>query len=150
MSVEAIDVASTVLGMLGVLAAVALALWIALVVAMFRSRPPKDALREALRLLPDVVRLVKRLAADDELPRGVRVRLALLVAYLAMPIDLVPDFIPVLGQADDLLVALLVLRSVVRRAGPDAVRRHWPGTDAGLDALWRVSGLPGQGSSPRS
>jgi len=149
-SVEAIDVGSTVLGTLGVLVGVVLALWIALVVAMFRNRPPKDALREALRLLPDVVRLVKRLAADDELPRGVRVRLALLVAYLAMPIDLVPDFIPVLGQADDLLVALLVLRSVVRRAGPDAVRRHWPGTDAGLDALWRVSGLPGQGSSARS
>ena len=150
MSVEAIDVGWSVLGTLGVLAGVVLALWIALVVAMFRHRPPKDALREALRLLPDVVRLVKRLAADDELPRGVRVRLALLVAYLAMPIDLVPDFIPVLGQADDLLVALLVLRSVVRRAGPDAVRRHWPGTDAGLDALWRVSGLPGQGSSARS
>ena len=150
MSVEAIDVGWSVLGTLGVLAGVVLALWIALVVAMFRNRPPKDALREALRLLPDVVRLVKRLAADDELPRGVRVRLALLVAYLAMPIDLVPDFIPVLGQADDLLVALLVLRSVVRRAGPDAVRRHWPGTDAGLDALWRVSGLPGQGSSARS
>jgi len=149
-SVEAIDVGWSVLGTLGVLAGVVLALWIALVVAMFRHRPPKDALREALRLLPDVVRLVKRLAADDELPRGVRVRLALLVAYLAMPIDLVPDFIPVLGQADDLLVALLVLRSVVRRAGPDAVRRHWPGTDAGLDALWRVSGLPGQGSSARS
>ena len=150
MSVEAIDVGSTLLGILGVLAGVVLALWIALVVAMFRSRPPKDALREALRLLPDVVRLVKRLAGDDELPRGVRVRLALLLAYLAMPFDLVPDFIPVLGQADDLLVALLVLRSVVRRAGPDAVRRHWPGTDAGLDALWRVSGLPGQGSSARS
>lgn len=150
MSAEAIDVGSTLLGLFGGLAGVAVALWLALVLAMLRNRPPQSAMREALRLLPDVVRLVKRLAGDRELPRGVRVRLALLVTYLAMPIDLVPDFIPVLGQADDLIVALLVLRSVVRRAGPEAVRRHWPGTDAGLDALWRATGLPGQGSSPRS
>lgn len=56
--------------------------------------------REALRLLPDVLRLLPRLAADRSLPRGVRVRLALLLAYLASPIDLVPDFIPVIGYAD--------------------------------------------------
>lgn len=126
------------------LGAVVLGLWIVLVVVLVRAQPGKDALREALRIVPDVLRLVRRLAADRELPRGVRVRLAFLIAYLALPFDLVPDFIPVLGQADDLLVALLVLRSVARRAGPDAIRRHWPGTPAGLAAVWRAAGLAGE------
>lgn len=75
-------------------------------------------------------------------PRGVRVRLWLLLAYLALPVDLVPDFIPVLGYADDAIVVVLVLRSVVRRAGPDAVARHWPGTAEGLAALRQVARLP--------
>lgn len=144
MPAESIDAWSAVLGSLAAFGGVVLVLWLVLVVAVFRSRPPKEALGEALRLLPDVVRLVRRLASDPELPRGVRVRLVLLVVYLALPIDLVPDFIPVLGQADDVLVALLVLRSVVRRAGPEAVRRHWPGTEAGLATLFAVAGLDAQ------
>jgi uncharacterized membrane protein YkvA (DUF1232 family) len=60
-----------------------------------------------------------------------------------MPFDLIPDFIPVIGYADDAILVCAVLRSVVRRAGPEAIRRHWPGTEAGLAALWRVAGLPG-------
>jgi uncharacterized membrane protein YkvA (DUF1232 family) len=99
-------------------------------------------LREILRLLPDVLRLLRRLAGDSTLPRGVRVRLWLLLAYLALPIDLVPDFIPVLGYADDAIVVALVLRSVIRRAGPDAMDRHWPGTPEGLTALRRLARLP--------
>ncbi|MFD0664493.1 YkvA family protein [Thermocatellispora tengchongensis] len=70
-----------------------------------------------------------------------RVRLVLLLAYLAMPFDLVPDFVPVLGQADDAIVVALVLRSVVRRAGIEAVRGHWPGTEDGFRALCRLAGL---------
>lgn len=66
----------------------------------------------------------------------------LLVAYLALPIDLVPDFIPVLGYADDAIVVALVLRSVVRGAGPQALERHWPGTQDGLAAVRRLAGLP--------
>jgi uncharacterized membrane protein YkvA (DUF1232 family) len=89
-------------------------------------------------LLPDVLRLVGRLARDGTLPRGVRVRVWLLLVYLTMPIDLVPDFVPVLGYADDAVVVALVLRSVVRRAGTDALERHWPGPPAGLDAIQRL------------
>ena len=74
-------------------------------------------------------------------PRGARARLWLLFAYLAMPFDLIPDFIPVLGYADDAIIAVLVLRSVVRRAGADAVRRHWAGTEDGLAALARAARL---------
>ncbi|MGY1738696.1 YkvA family protein [Geodermatophilus sp. SYSU D00684] len=117
--------------------------WLALVVALWVARPDEPRARELVRLLPDVLRLVRRLAADRSLPRGVRVRLWLLLGYLALPLDLVPDVIPVIGYADDAVAVALVLRSVVRRAGTDAVRRHWPGTDAGLAAVRRVARLPG-------
>jgi uncharacterized membrane protein YkvA (DUF1232 family) len=126
--------------LIGIAAALLLA-WLALIVALLIARPPGDLLREALRLLPDVLRLLRRLAADKTLPRGVRVRLGLLLAYLAIPIDLIPDFIPVLGYADDAIIVTAVLRSVVRRAGLDAVRQHWPGTDDGFAALTRLTGL---------
>ena len=133
-------------GLLGVVAAL-LAGWLALLIALVLVRPKGPLLREALRILPDLLRLLRRLAADRTLPRGVRVRLALLLAYLAVPIDLVPDFIPVLGYADDAIIAAAVLRSVVRRAGLSAVRAHWPGTDDGFAALCRLTGL-GAGTSP--
>jgi uncharacterized membrane protein YkvA (DUF1232 family) len=123
------------------IAAALIVAWIALIIALVIVRPRGGLLREALRLLPDVLRLIKRLAADPSLPRGVRVRLALLLAYLAIPIDLIPDFIPILGYADDAIIITAVLRSVVRRAGLDAVRAHWPGTDHGFEALARLTGL---------
>jgi len=119
-----------------------LVLWVALVAALWFARPDDTSLRDLLRLLPDVLRLVRRLAADRSLPRGVRVRLWLLLAYLALPFDVVPDFIPVLGHADDAIAVVLVLRSVVRRAGPAALTRHWPGTADGLAALRRLARLP--------
>jgi uncharacterized membrane protein YkvA (DUF1232 family) len=123
------------------LGAALLLTWLVLVVALLAVRPRGDLLKEAIRLLPDTVRLLKRLALDETLPRGVRVRLWLLFAYLAMPFDLVPDFIPVLGYADDAIIVAAVLRSVVRRAGADAIRRHWGGSADGLAALARVAGL---------
>jgi uncharacterized membrane protein YkvA (DUF1232 family) len=124
----------------GAVAALVLA-WIVLVVALAVARPRGRMLTEALRILPDVLRLVRRLAGDKALPRAVRIRLALLLAYLAMPIDLIPDFIPVLGYADDAIIVTAVLRGVVRRAGIQAVRAHWPGTDDGFAALSRLTGL---------
>jgi uncharacterized membrane protein YkvA (DUF1232 family) len=120
-----------------------LLLWLALLAVLWLTRPDDLRLRELLRLLPDVVRLLRRLAADGTLPRGVRVRLWLLLGYLALPVDLVPDVVPVLGYADDAVVVALVLRSVVRRAGPEAVARHWPGTPEGLAAVRRLARLPG-------
>lgn len=123
------------------LSAALLLSWLVLVVALLVMRPRGNLLKEALRILPDLLRLIRRLAADKSIPRGVRVRLALLAAYLALPIDLIPDFIPVLGYADDAIIVTLVLRSVVRHAGLAAVRAHWPGTDDGFDALTQLIGL---------
>ncbi|SNY44688.1 YkvA family protein [Paractinoplanes atraurantiacus] len=122
--------------------AVALVLvWAVLLIALLAAKPEKGQLKEALRLLPDLLRLLRRLAGDRTLPRGVRIRLGLLLAYLAVPFDLIPDFIPVLGYADDAIIVTAVLRSTVRRAGLEAVRRHWPGTDDGFAALTRLTGL---------
>jgi len=97
-------------------------------------------LSDSIRLPPDLLlRLMARLARDSTLPSGVRLRLWLLLGYLALPLDLVPDFIPVIGYVDDAVVTLLELRSVAHRAGPDAVSRHWPGTQVGLDAALRLT-----------
>jgi uncharacterized membrane protein YkvA (DUF1232 family) len=122
-------------------AAALLLVWIVLLIALLIAKPDKAQLKEALRLLPDLLRLLRRLAADRTLPRGVRIRLGLLMAYLAIPFDLIPDFIPVLGYADDAIIITVVLRSTVRSAGLDAVRKHLPGTDDGFSALSRLTGL---------
>jgi uncharacterized membrane protein YkvA (DUF1232 family) len=118
-----------------------LLLWLGLLVALWLGRPDELRARDLLRLLPDLVRLLRRLAADPTVPRGVRVRLWFLLGYLLMPIDLVPDFIPVIGYADDAVIVALALRSVARHAGPDALERHWPGSPDGLAAVRRLAGL---------
>jgi uncharacterized membrane protein YkvA (DUF1232 family) len=128
--------AGVVIGVLLVYGVTLLLLW-----RYARAHPETVSMRDAVRMLPDLLRLIRRLAADPTLPRGVRIRLVLLLAYLAMPIDLVPDVVPVLGYADDVVVVALVLRSVVRRAGPDALRRHWPGSPEGLAVITRLAGL---------
>ncbi len=130
-------VVGVVLGLVLVYAVLLGALW-----AYARRHPETVSLRDALRLLPDLLRLLRRLVADASLPRGVRVRVALLVAYLAVPFDLVPDVVPVIGYADDAVVVALVLRSVVNRSGVDALHRHWPGTPEGLAVVLRLAGLP--------
>lgn len=118
-----------------------LLLWVILLAALWVVRPEDLRLRDALRLLPDIVRLLRRLAVDTSVPRGARVRLWLLLAYLASPIDVVPDFLPVIGYADDAILMAVVLRSVTRRAGPEALERHWPGTPQGLEAVRTLAGL---------
>lgn len=123
-------------------------LWLLLLTGLWltqRGQADPVRLKDALRLLPDVLRLLRRLAGDKSLPGGVRLRLWLLLAYLLSPLDLVPDFIPVLGYADDAIIVAIALRSVIRAAGAGAIERHWPGTAQGLDALLALAGSkPGQ------
>ncbi|HWH94284.1 MAG TPA: DUF1232 domain-containing protein [Baekduia sp.] len=125
----------------GILVALA-ATYALLIAALVIARPHAPTLNEALRLLPDLMRLVRRLAADRTLPRRVRVRLWLLLAYLLSPIDLVPDFVPLIGYADDAILVVLALRSVVRAAGVQRIEQHWPGTEDGFAAVARLAGLP--------
>ncbi|SCY31043.1 Uncharacterized membrane protein YkvA, DUF1232 family [Microbacterium sp. LKL04] len=118
-------------------------LWVALLVVLWvqvrRSGGTIDW-REAVRLVPDVVRLIRRLVADGTVPRAVRWWLGGLLVYLLSPIDLVPDVIPVLGYADDAIVVVIALRFALRHAGRDALERHWPGTAAGLDSVLALVG----------
>jgi uncharacterized membrane protein YkvA (DUF1232 family) len=125
----------TLLGVLGGL----LLVYVVLLLLLWRyahTHPDTVTFRDGLRLLPDLLRLLRRLAADKTVPTGVRVRLVLLLVYLASPIDL----IPVVGYLDDAIVVTLVLHSVTRRAGPDAVGRHWPGTPEGLHLIQQLAG----------
>lgn len=119
-------------------------IWAVLVAALWLTKPGEYDVKEALRLLPDLLRLIKRVAADPDTPRAVRIKLALLLVYLALPIDLIPDFVPVLGYADDAIIVALVLRSATRSAGPDVLAKHWPGTPEGLAALKRLCRLNGK------
>ena len=127
-------IAGIVAGILLAYAVLLLLLWL-----YARRHPETVTMKDALRLLPDLLRLIRRLAADRTVAVGIRVRLVLLLAYLLSPIDLVPDFIPVIGYADDAVIVALVLRSVIKRAGEDAVRRHWPGSPAGLDVILQAA-----------
>jgi uncharacterized membrane protein YkvA (DUF1232 family) len=94
--------------------------------------------------IPDCVVLCKRLLGDGDVPRRAKLALVLLVAYLAMPFDLVPDFVPVAGQLDDAILVALALRTVLRGAGPDLVRELWPGPQTTLDPVLRLAGRPAQ------
>ena len=126
-------------GELLVAAAVALALYAALVVALVLAGRRTDA-RALAGFVPDCVVLVRRLLADPHVPRGRKLLLVALLAYLALPFDLVPDVIPVAGQLDDAIAVALVLRVVLRGAGAHVVREHWPGPERSLRAVLRLAG----------
>jgi uncharacterized membrane protein YkvA (DUF1232 family) len=90
---------------------------------------------------PNVLRLLRGLYRDPEVPRGVRVRVWIAIAYNIQPLNLIPDFVPVIGFADNVVVTVWALRSAVRKAGADAVSRHWPGTADQFALLVRVARL---------
>lgn len=118
-----------------------LVLWLCLALALWVCRPDARDLKQTLRLMPDVLRLLGRLARDRALPVGARCWLWGLLGYLAVPIDVIPDFIPVIGYADDAILIVLALRMVARATGPAQLRAHWPGTEEGYAALCALAGL---------
>jgi uncharacterized membrane protein YkvA (DUF1232 family) len=119
---------------LGVTVAVYAAFLVGLVLAGRRG----DA-RALATFIPDCLVLFRALLRDPRVPTGRKVLLGALLAYLAMPIDLVPDFIPVAGQLDDAIIVAFVLRSVLRSGGPELLREHWRGPDRSLDVLLRMA-----------
>ncbi len=99
-----------------------------------------DRARALARFVPDCVVLFGGLVADPRVSRSRKLLLIALLAYLAMPIDLIPDFIPVAGQLDDAILVALVLRTVLRSAGGDVVREHWRGPDSSLNVVLGLAG----------
>jgi uncharacterized membrane protein YkvA (DUF1232 family) len=99
----------------------------------------RDAALTIARFIPDCIVLFRRLLGDERVPRRRKLLLFAVIGYLAFPIDLVPDFIPVPGQLDDAIVVALVLRSILRGAGPAVLREHWPGPASSLDMLERLA-----------
>jgi uncharacterized membrane protein YkvA (DUF1232 family) len=117
---------------------VVLAVYVAGVIALIALGRRDDA-RALARFIPDCVVLVKRLLADPRVPRRRKFLLVLLAAYLAMPFDLVPDFIPVAGQLDDAIVVAWVLRRVLRSGGREMLAEHWPGPERSLAVVSRIA-----------
>jgi uncharacterized membrane protein YkvA (DUF1232 family) len=116
------------------------ALWVVLLVVLWLARPKGIAAGELLRLVPDTLRLIRGLIADGSVPLDVRAVLVGLLLWLISPIDLIPDFIPVLGTLDDVVVSIVALRYARRRLGLDELHRRWAGTEAGFDTLTRIVG----------
>ena len=119
-------------------AGVLVAVYAALVAALVLGSRQWD-IRMIARLVPYCAILFKRLLGDPAVATRWKVASALALVYLAMPFDLVPDFIPVAGQLDDAIIVALVLRAVLRAGGPHLLREHWPGPATSLNALMRLA-----------
>ena len=125
-----------------VVAALLLLLYGGLVVALIVAGR-RVSVRDVARFVPDCIVLVRRLIGDPRVPRRYKLLLGALVGYLALPLDLVPDFIPVAGQVDDALVVVLALRVVLRASGSELLREHWRGPERSLAVVLRFAGARG-------
>lgn len=118
--------------------AVVVALYAACLLVLVLCGRRADA-RAMATFIPDAMVLFRRLLGDPRVRRRHRILLGAAIAYLAFPIDLVPDVIPVAGQVDDVVIVALILRTVLRGAGREALEQHWPGPPRTLDVLTRVA-----------
>ena len=125
-------------GALGTIILALVAVWIVLIAVLWLIRPRDVRAGELVRLVPDILRLVRDLITDATAPRGVRVALVVLLVWLISPIDLIPEFIPVLGPLDDVIVAVVILRYVRRRLGADELHRRWRGSESGWALVERL------------
>ena len=95
--------------------------------------------RTLATFIPDCIVLVSRLARDPRVPRRRKLILVALLGYLALPFDLVPDFIPVAGQLDDAVIVALALRYLVQSGGEPLIRELWPGPEQSLTLILRLA-----------
>ena len=119
--------------------AVGLAVYVVAIAALYLAGR-RTAARELATLVPNLLVLFKGLVADGRVPRGSKVLLLLGAVWLASPIDLIPEFVPVLGPLDDAVVAALILRHVLRTSGPDVIAEHWRGDASTLARIIRLTG----------
>jgi uncharacterized membrane protein YkvA (DUF1232 family) len=102
-----------------------------LIVVLLLLGRPRDA-QKVVRFIPDCIVMLKRLLGDERVPLGAKLAVGLLLPYLVVPFDLIPDFIPVAGPIDDALLVAVVIAYVSRRAGRQVIAELWPGSDRGL------------------
>ena len=93
-----------------------------------RSLSSRYLMKDAVLLLPNMIKLVGRLLRDPRVPRRSKIVLGMAAAYVASPFDLIPDVIPVVGWADDVIVLLFAIDKLIERAGPEVVDEHWDGS----------------------
>jgi len=115
-------------------------LWLALLLVFWIFRPRDVPVREVVRLIPDLLRLLRSVIGDRGAPLDVRIVLVGLLIWILSPIDLIPEFIPGLGPLDDVIVAIVALRYTRRRLGTEELRERWTGSDDGFRLLLRVVG----------
>ena len=120
------------------LVGIVVVIWLVLVALIWLHRPSRHLAGAALRLLPDVLRMLRALVGDPATPRTERWLLIGLFAWLASPIDLLPEFLPGIGPLDDIVVAAIVLRFVAKRLGRDYLRAHWSGNNDGFALVERL------------
>jgi uncharacterized membrane protein YkvA (DUF1232 family) len=114
-------------------------------------RGRRDDARALARFIPDCIVLFTRLAREPRVPRRRKLLLLALVGYLALPFDLVPDFIPVAGQLDDAIIVALVLRRFIKAGGEPLIRELWPGPEQSLAVILRLAGQSaGPGGEPNA
>src|SRR5690242_1252963 len=118
--------------------AVTLLVYAAFVAALYMAGRRSDA-RALAGFIPDCIVLFRRLLADERVPRRRKALVFLMIGYLALPFDLVPDFIPVAGQLDDAILVALVLRVVLRSGGPELLRESWPGPEGTRRLIARLA-----------
>ncbi len=104
--------------------------------------------RALARVTPDCLVLGGKLMADRRVTRRSKLLLAGLLGYISSPIDLIPDFIPVVGRLDDALIAALVFRRIIRSNGPEILQEHWPGPEQSLRTILRLAGVRPDSNAP--
>jgi len=92
-----------------------------------KSIQTRELVKDAVLMMPNIVKLVGRLLKDPRVPRRAKITLGLAAAYVMSPIDLIPEVIPVIGWADDVILVMFALDSLIDRAGPEIVEEHWDG-----------------------
>ena len=126
-------------GLLGIAIGL-IVVWLVLLALFWALRPRGVPVRELLGIIPDVLRLLRSIIRDGKAPLDVRLVVIGLVAWIVSPIDLIPEFIPVLGPMDDIVVAIVAMRYVRRRLGVEDLRSRWAGSPASFALLLRVIG----------
>ena len=115
----------------------------ALLIAAALARPRGLSACDLLRVYPDLVRLLASLSRDRRVSRAVRWRLLVALVYNAQPFNIIPDFVPVIGLADNVVVTAWAVRSAIRKSGPAVVRSNWSGSRSGFTLLCRLCRLNG-------